>query len=97
MRSVSLGIVGCGNVTIGASTLLEPLVAEGVIGRLAVCDVDPDTTRRAVGDDGDVAATSCGRTASARGRSSTPDRRGRGPMGCATSTPAHRVHGRTSV
>jgi predicted dehydrogenase len=56
MRSVSLGIVGCGNVMTGAyTTLLKPLVAEGVVGRLAVCDVDPDRARRAVGVFGDVA------------------------------------------
>ena len=56
MRPVSLGIVGCGNVMTGAyTTLLKPLVAEGTVGRLVVCDVDPDKARRAAGVYGEVA------------------------------------------
>ena len=55
MRPVSLGIVGCGNVMTGAyTTLLKPLVAEGRIDRIVVCDVDAEAAERAVRLYGDV-------------------------------------------
>jgi predicted dehydrogenase len=56
MRPMSLGIVGCGNVMTGAyTTLLKPLVAEGAIRRIAVCDIDAAKAQRAADIYGDVA------------------------------------------
>jgi predicted dehydrogenase len=59
VRPVSLGVVGCGNVMTGAyTTLLKPLVADGRIDRITVCDVDAAAAERAArryGDAGVVA------------------------------------------
>ena len=47
-RAVSVGIVGCGHVMRGAYTnQLRGLIGRGLVGRVLLCDVNPQAARKA--------------------------------------------------